>query len=540
MAQLRHSNQESDGSFKSLAGKNPLIDINFDELNKKVKAAPVSAAFLFPDNLTLGDVVKDVDFSALSDSEKHRLVKASKSPTDPETVMNAAFSKQKYFIDQTRLMSNHAHMLETGETVAPNISGIEYPNQITPLNSTGCRAVFEFREWCDEWRVRSEVDGQNLNPPEQAGERISEMLSSRGATKIAESCAYMAECRGGFKTFVTGTFSTEARERVANGETTIQKEVSRTMDAMGKMYRRGWTRSDGARVDGIDNTLSYSWVVEVPKNEEGEDNPHVHMLLGWRVAYSDFEDWSKRIEGLWGNGYFHLEKIKDSTCAGAYMAKAAGYLSKAAGDDTQGVVTGNRYGISACARAPGWETYAIQQLHCMSQLIVDVYDHLSVKYGEKYRKRKKLNSALSAIPKEKKALRQRVGKKLAEVRQELNKLPVRCNKYQVLLRGKGAFYRFMNWAINDTDNGDDWLPAKGSELSYKPGASPEAKDSLYHTKLRDSIKGRKFWRRIASPPKWLNWCDSQWGQIKKEYESMSNRVVEENPIAMWVNMNLSF
>jgi hypothetical protein len=242
------------------------------------------------------------------------------------------------------------------------------------------------------------------------------------------------------------------------------------------------------------------------------------MLIGWRVAFKDFQSWSARIEKLWGHGWFHLEKIKDSTCAGAYMAKAAGYMSKAEGNDTQGTVTGNRYGISACARAPAWQTYAVKQLHCMSQLIVDVYDHLTVTHGDKYKERKKLNESLSKIPKDKRALRNRIGKKLFAVRQEINEIPVRCNKYQLLLKSKGAFFRFMSWAISEDDNGSDWLPAKEAGLAYDPGRTPEAKDSLYHTKLRERIQNRKVWRRLASPPEWLMNPLEMWHQVKDSYE----------------------
>jgi hypothetical protein len=488
------------------------------DLQARVDQVKTDLRFDFGD-MTLGQALsRRSGFQALSDSEKHRLVKASKSPTDPETLLNIAFTKQKFLFNQDLNLYNHSLKNPDEPIQAAEQSEIELAPQVTPLNSTGCRAVFEFREWCDEWRIRSEVDGQNLSPPEQAGERVSEMLTHRGATKLAESCAYMAECRGGYQTFVTGTFSAESREAIVNGETTIQKEVSRTMDAMSKMFARGWTKENGERVKGVEGSLSYCWVVEIPKNAEGEENPHVHMLLGWRVEYKDFKEWSSRIEKQWGNGYFHLEKIKDSTCAGAYMAKAAGYMSKAEGNDTQGTVTGNRYGISACARAPAWQTYAVKQLHCMSQLIVDVYDHLTVTHGDKYKERKKLNESLSKIPKDKRALRNRIGKKLFAVRQEINEIPVRCNKYQLLLKSKGAFFRFMSWAISEDDNGSDWLPAKEAGLAYDPGRTPEAKDSLYHTKLRERIQNRKIWRRLASPPEWLMSPLEMWHQVKDSYE----------------------
>jgi len=204
--------------------------------------------------------------SALSDSERLRLVKASKSPTAEET-LQIQHKRALFNCDSARLKHNHDWMLKTGEIPAPVIIEHEHKKLHTPLNSHGCRAIVEFKEWADEWRLRTEVDGQNLQPPEQSGQRISDMLSHRGASKIAESCAFMSVCKGGYKTFVTGTFNDEVREKIVNGDTTIQKEVSRTMDAMQKMYQRGWTTKAGERVEGHAEGLPYCWVVEVPKNE---------------------------------------------------------------------------------------------------------------------------------------------------------------------------------------------------------------------------------------------------------------------------------
>lgn len=464
--------------------------------------------------------------SALSDSERHSLVKASKSPTADET-LDLMKKKADFLTDQARVFHNHQWTLKTGE-VGPQVFKEYEPRKLhTPLNAPACRAIVEFKEWADEWRLRTEVDGQNLQPPEQAGERISNMLSHRGASKIAESCAFMSVCKGGYKTFVTGTFKDEVREKIANGDTTIQKEVSRTMDAMQKMYQRGWTTKAGERVTGHAEGLPYCWVVEVPKNEQGEDNPHIHMLLSWRVEYKYFQEWAARIESIWGNGYFHLEKIKDSNCAGAYIAKAAGYLSKAQDNDDQGEVTGNRYGISSVARAPGWSVYAKAQLHIVSQLIVDVYDHLTTKFGEQFRERKKLNNALAKISKEKKGIRQRIGKKLAKVREELNALPIRCNKYQVVCRGRGHAFRFLNWCVNEKDAGNEWLPAKEPGMAWQTGEAPQAKDSLYFQKLYQTINRRKFWRRIRFVPDWLTRSDREWNQVKMEYQHYANREHED-------------
>ena len=142
--------------------------------------------------------------------------------------------------------------------------------QTYPVKCSGVQ-VIEFKDWCDEWRLRTEVDGQTYTP-EQAGSRISDMLSHRGASKIAESCYFMSETKGGYKTFVTGTFREDIREHINNGDTTIQKEVSRTMNSLQKMYQRGWTTA-GERVSGHKEGLPYCWVVEVPKTRRAKITP---------------------------------------------------------------------------------------------------------------------------------------------------------------------------------------------------------------------------------------------------------------------------
>jgi hypothetical protein len=87
----------------------------------------------------------------------------------------------------------------------------------------------------------------------------------------------------------------------------------------------------------------------------------------------------------------------------------------------------------------------------------------------------------------------------------------------------------MSWAISEDDNGSDWLPAKEAGLAYDSGRTPEAKDSLYHTKLRERIQNRKVWRRLASPPEWLMSPLEMWHQVKGSYEQNAiNQEVLEN------------
>jgi len=168
-------------------------------------------------------------------------------------------------------------------------------------------------------------------------------------------------------------------------DTTIGKENTRLLDGLKKMFQRGWWASHTVRIDP-DSGCEYSdltpvwveghigkpsefgptqkpkdfhyiWVAECPMNEDGEPNPHSHILLGWEVEKHLFSAWSKRIEQLWGNGFAKLERIKKPKAAGSYIIKAVGYAAKGANAD-QGLIKGNRYSIASCSRAPGWDSLA--------------------------------------------------------------------------------------------------------------------------------------------------------------------------------------
>ena len=422
---------------------------------KKTNAHP--APFTYADGLILSAVEKS-NAAYLANSLRGRcsdgsLVKASKSPT--------AITGPKKTEKSRRLLTPSATSIKPYRHVPE-----------TPPNTPGVKAIVEFREWSEEWRLRTSVE-TSLSPPPISGPRVSWLLSQRAARKIAESCDYVARTKGGYATFVTGTFTPESRQRIAQGETTIQREVSRSMDALQKIYQRGCTFADGGQLSPHDDTLDYCWVVEIPKNENGEDNPHVHILMRWKVPYANFASWCKRLESVWGNGYFHVEKIRDTACAGAYMAKAAGYLTKGA-NENQGQVKGNRYGISASARAPGWHVVSEHDLGRLGAMIADVYDHMTRRYGEKFQQRKKLKSALSTIPKDKVGLRRRIGERLTAVRAELNALPIRCNRYQIVFKKEAALNSFFAWA-ESSEQGDtsliDWLPLK--ELNFTWAKQPK-------------------------------------------------------------------
>ena len=486
---------------------------------------PTNPAFLYADFVSHNEVM-----IAASNARSNSLVKAPKSQTrefNKENEFEYAYKRHtalfKQQLDKHCMQEKNAHI------------EFEHARTKTKKDALGCKAVIEYRDWQDAWRLRTEVETTSGSaPPLQSGYRVSDMLTPRAATKIADSCEFMQLKKGGFKTFVTGTLSEESRKKLtrkiikkkdvqinkeavgdieANApftpitfelETTIQKEVTRTMDALQKMYKRGWQKESGKKVAGHDEGLPYLWVVEVPENEKGEPNPHIHMLLGWRVEYENFSEWSKRIESIWSHGYFHLEKIKDSACAGAYMAKAAGYLCKAQGKTDQGTVTGNRYSISKTARAPAWLQVSRRQIDTIGQLIYDVYDHLSVKYGEKYRERKALNNALSSVKKENKNARANIGKRLAKVRKEINKIPVRCNKYQLIVKGSENAKALLKWLKAPTGSEQkktsvDWLPEKPKGWEWSAGRKPKPENTHYFSKMYKKFAEQKFWRRLKLP-----------------------------------------
>tara|TARA_R110002072_G_scaffold269953_1_gene429748 strand:- start:3686 stop:5128 length:1443 start_codon:yes stop_codon:yes gene_type:complete len=440
---------------------------------------------------------------------EYRLVKGAKSPTSLPRPLPMPLGPPRGF-DGAAWEESRGR----AETYQPS------RQDRCPEGQSGAYAVIQYREWAQEYRIFSRVEtSSGTAPPDNSGPRISADLSFRGLRKIAESCQYVATCHGGYKTFLTLTFDQAARDRLQAGETTIQREVSRFTDSMQKVWCRGWDAENARtklveRQESRSEPLLYLWVVEVPENEQGEPNPHVHMLLNWRVGSEHFRAWASRMESLWGQGFAHLEKIKDSGAAGSYMMKAAGYLCKAQGKADQGSVRGNRYGMSAEARAPAWVTIDEKQLHIMGALIADLHQHINEKYGDLYRQRKQLKNSLDRIPRGQTALRRKIGRRLELVRKYLSdNVPVVAGKYQVLIKGKEAFYEFINWARSPGHwrAAIDWLPEKGPGEDWRPGERP---DSLWF----DRFKKNHYWRRARRAAARLKWSDWEWGQAVQEYE----------------------
>ncbi|OLQ71217.1 hypothetical protein BIT28_03360 [Photobacterium proteolyticum] len=228
-------------------------------------------------------------------------------------------------------------------------------------------------------------------------------------------------------------------------ESTIGKEVSRFMDGVKKMYHRGWVADHTVEVDAesgakfcplpkVETQIAgyrkagefgptkepanfhYIWVAECPANDDGEPNPHVHVLLNWSVPQQLFSAWANRIEGIWGNGFAHLERIRESKAAGTYIIKAVGYAAKGDNAD-QGLIKGNRYNIARCSRAPAWECIASFEADNMAAIIKEC--------GYKLEQWKKpLSRTLHRIEKQlNQTVKARaIAKKAKKPQQEINKL----------------------------------------------------------------------------------------------------------------------
>jgi len=477
---------------------------------------------------------------------RHRLVKATKCPTPKEWVNYAPFPsdppppiEKKYRppFREPRRLDDREYYGDFGREKPPLIQAD--PEQIrrntapmpgrTAELQPGAWGIIEYRAWADEWRIRTQVETTSGTlPPDNTGIRETDHLTERAAKTIAESCQYVATVKGGYRTFFTLTFDDESRAAIAAGETTVQREVSRFMDGLTRMWSRGWraefTRGgrkyhqagrdgepDGE--PGRDGELLYCWVAENPENAEGEDNPHVHVMLNWRVKYRLFAAWAARIEGLWGKGFAHIEKLRDAHAAGGYMLKALGYMTKGR-DGEQGKIRGNRYNLSAAARAPAWVVVERRQLHALGVLIADVEQHITEQYGDLYRERKRLAGDLATIPKHKKGLRQATGRRLERVRRILaDSVPVVASKYQILVKGADAFRELRAWLASPGHwrAGIAWLPEKGPGEYWDAHGRPDSQ-------WMHALKARIWWRRACRVADRMRITDAQWDACAGEFE----------------------
>ncbi|MDV5167500.1 hypothetical protein [Photobacterium rosenbergii] len=302
--------------------------------------------------------------AARSDGD-NRLVQGRKSPTHPK-VVNLSSRVGRLRKAQRRdieLVSTESHYNHERLYDLPD----------APSDKRLSTVRLMHREWSGSYRILHHTQTRPGDAPDpQSGERYTEKLTQRAVTKIFESGAYVAACEGGFTTFLTLTFTMEQRNAIFGGETTLGREVSRFLDGIKKMFQRGWQGidADGEQfeLDGIEEPFHYIWVAECPANEHGEPNPHVHLIMNWQVDKQHFQAWSERLEGIWGNGFAHLERIRQPKAAGSYIIKAVGYAAKGENAD-QGLIKGNRYNIARCSRAPGWDCLANFEAHNMAAII---------------------------------------------------------------------------------------------------------------------------------------------------------------------------
>lgn len=218
--------------------------------------------------------------------------------------------------------------------------------------------------------------------------------------------------------------------------------------------------------------LDYCWVAEMPANEDGLPNPHVHLLMRWKVPETHFYAWAGRLERLWGNGFAKLERIRYAKAGAGYLVKAVGYTTKGK-NGNQGMIRGNRYGIGASARAVDWENVASFQADNMAAIIAECEEKLARKnahYEELERRARiklKETKRIHQITRNNKKLSEeqrfsRIEKykskmlaldaEIEQVREERRDRGVRAvGHYQITFSGSNStenFDNFLGWAFN--------------------------------------------------------------------------------------------
>jgi hypothetical protein len=429
-------------------------------------------------------------------AEKARLVKDCKSPTRSRRLVENVSKRQSLAAFDGYLHRRGVSQVKPQQTTVSQPSVLSTDKMIAHVDELGlvdkstgeilpaysnktAVARLSYRQWSGEYRIRVTTDASpTAPPPQQAGDRVTKFLTSRAAKNILDSGAYVAAVRGGFSTFLTLTFKADARERIINGDSTIGAECSRFFDAIQKMYQRGWSTDNpilktengfdcvGACevVPAAEDKLDYIWVAEAPKNKQGEVNPHCHVLLRWKVEPHLFHDWAQRIEGIWGQGFAKLERIKSPAAASGYMLKALGYLLKGEKNQAsdQGEIKGNRYNISKPARALPWENIANFHAEHMASMIGEIKAKMlkrsaptRFRIGQGYKAldraiRQKAffsntGQCLSLVNKRIKGIETNIKKYKASLRA----VPVRANDYIITFKGKYPLKKFLDWAVGE-------------------------------------------------------------------------------------------
>ena len=260
--------------------------------------------------------------------------------------------------------------------------------------------------------------------------------------------------------------------------TTISHEVSRFLDAAKKMYTRGWVSpyrvsatketKEGIKYNpiafgpyrvetnkeadhipigpGYTYRFDYLWVAENPLNENGERNPHVHLLIRWFVPKKYFQPWARRLERLWGQGFAHLERLRDRSAAGYYLAKAAKYLTKGDNTNDQGLVRGNRYGIAQCSRAPAWKTLTHMEWGVLGECIAKARHKQRNRLNPIRRAKNAAIEKLKSLSDSSATAKKQVLNRLSTIRHELKKQKFWYGRCHVVATDIDSLDRFMIWA----------------------------------------------------------------------------------------------
>lgn len=184
-------------------------------------------------------------------------------------------------------------------------------------------------------------------PPPQSGQRVTTTLSRRGARALQDASRKAIELGHGFRAHWGFTLGAESRSRLQAGEFTLGSEVRRTLGLL-----QHWNeRHEKPR-------LLNEWVAENP-DEDGHENPHLHMNLDYISRRQDFRKYAAYVEEAWGHGYVHMERLRDPRAAAAYLLKCVGYVSKGV-QSGQGRIVGNRYGMSQSLRSHREEATLVQ------------------------------------------------------------------------------------------------------------------------------------------------------------------------------------
>ncbi|MFA0095638.1 hypothetical protein AB4406_11050 [Vibrio splendidus] len=429
------------------------------------------------------------------------------------------------------------------------------------------------RDWSGQMRAQIVTQTPAGNAPEaNSGTRYTEKLTPKSVSNMFESGAYVAQCHEGFTTFLTLTFTPAQRHAIfgamdegidADGpftpvkferntgdlipgkdglytrlpkqpfkiikplDTSIGRETSRFLDGSKKMFHRGWYTEDGDYVSGQFKAkpspfgpdrekadFHYMWVAESPMNEDGEPNPHVHLLLKWTVDKKHFKDWAKRLESLWGHGMAHIERIRQPKAASTYLIKAVGYAAKGNNAD-QGLIKGNRYSIARVSRAPSWETLASFEADNITAVICELGYKLEqwkkplLRTISRINKQKAQTVKASSIAKQQgkpedhlKKLQSRIirlehaAKKTTQEMKSRQMHASSGNRFSITFDGDEAKERmdsFLMWAAG----------ARGWSMTCRDIDCSDLKqeaDETYQAQYHHFLERRAYWRSVLGEP----------------------------------------